>query len=166
MNYETCKEIELAVAKWFGVRRYVMVPNVSWGLLPYEADILALTKSGYLWEIEIKVSRSDLLRDGKKRHQHDSYKVRQLWFAIPEKLENCAEYIPQRAGIFVVGVAGNVIERRQPTANPAARKLSDVERFQFARLGALRVWSLKERLQKVTAAQQAREHAAVLERAP
>lgn len=156
MNYETCKEIELAIAKWFGVRKYVMVPNVSWGLLPYEADILALTKSGYLWEIEIKVSRGDLLRDSKKRHQHDSYKVRQLWFAIPEKLEHCVEYIPARAGIFVIGKAGNVTERRPPTANMAARKLSDDERFQFARLGALRVWSLKERLHRIISPQDAR----------
>ena len=154
MNYETCKEIELAIAKSFGIRKLLMVPNVSWGLLPYEADILILTAAGYLWEVEIKVSRSDLLRDGDKRHHHDSDKIRQLWFAIPAKLERCVELIPQRAGVLVIGNTGLVKELKPPTPNPSARKLSDDERFQFARLGALRVWSLKERIQRLVAAEQ------------
>jgi len=150
MNYETAKEIEIAVARHFGVRKYVMVPNVSWGFLPYEADILVLSPSSYLWEVEIKVSRSDLLRDGKKRHQHDSQKVRQLWFAVPSRLEPCIEHVPEKAGILVVSTFGTVTEHRKPTPNETAIKLSDEQRFQIARLGALRVWSLKEKISKMT----------------
>jgi hypothetical protein len=154
MNYETSGEIEIAIARWFGIRKYVIVPNVSWGFLPYEADMLILTKSKYVWEVEIKVSRSDLLRDGNKRHQHNTPKVRKLWFAIPEKLEGCIEQIPERAGVLVVDRTGRVTtSSRSPTANPIARKLSDEECFQLARLGALRVWPLKEKIAKLASKQ-------------
>ncbi len=149
MDYETTPEIEIAVAKSFGVRKYLIVPNVSWGLLPYEADLLILTSSAYLWEVEIKVSRHDLLRDRNKNHGHNSEKVRRLWFAIPEKLESCIEYVPERAGVLVIGKSGGIIERRPPMLNAHSRKLSDEECFQFARLGALRIWGLKQKIESL-----------------
>ena len=158
MNYETATEIELAIAKSFGTGQNIIVPNVSWGfLLPYVADLLILTKSNYLWEIEIKVSRGDLLRDGKKYHQHDSQKVRELWFAIPKKLECCADKILNRAGVFIVHPNGYVTVHKTPTINRLACKLSDKECFKLARLGALRVWTLKKKIYEMEIAQQSHE---------
>ena len=152
MNYETAKEIEIRLAYWFGIRKYVTVPNVSWGLLPYEADLLILTRSGYVWEVEIKVSRGDLLRDRKKRHQHDSRIVRQLWFAIPERIHACCvEHVPEKAGILVLCGDGSVKEVRKTAVNRSAPRLTDNAQFRFARLGALRIWSLKEKNLKLTA---------------
>ena len=159
MNHETSKEIELAVARWFGIRKYVIVPNVSWGFLPYEADLLLLTRSGCIWEVEIKVSHSDLLKDKKKRHNHDSDKVRQLWFAIPERLLVYVLHIPERAGIIVVKKDGKVLRYRVPISNLHARPLSDDDRFQLARLGALRIWPLKEKIAKMTIASSQHNHA-------
>lgn len=146
MNYETTPEIEVAVARYFNSNALVIVPNVSWGLLRYEADMLLLTRSGYAWEVEIKVSRADLLRDKKKKHQHDSPKVKRLWFAIPECLTSSIDDIPERAGVLVVDGEGYIKPVRQPVPNPDARKLSQSEQFQLARLGALRIWSLKSKL--------------------
>lgn len=143
MNYETAREIEIEVACWFGYRNHVIVPNVSWGFLEHEADLLVLSKSGYAWEVEIKVSRSDLLRDKEKRHKHKSDKVRQLWFAIPEKLSGSIPDIPDHAGVLVVSNRGLVSEVRKPKPNQSALKLTLAEQFQVARLGAMRVWGLK-----------------------
>lgn len=149
MNYSTCKEIEIAVAKHFGILNHIIVPNVSFGFLNYEADLLIVSKSGYAWEIEIKISKSDLLRDAKKRHQHDSDKVRQLWFAIPKKLESCIESIPEKAGVLVIDDVGRVWEKRTPKINPLAKPLTSEEQYKVARLGALRIWSLKEKILKL-----------------
>ena len=154
MNYETAKEIEVRIAKWFGIRKYVIVPNVSWGFLPYEADMIILTSSSYVWEVEIKVSRGDLLRDRKKRHQHDGRMIRQVWFAIPEKLSHCIEHVPEKSGVFVVSKTGIVTQVRRPSVNQYALKLSEEQRFKVARLGALRVWSLKEKISKLAEANQ------------
>lgn len=152
-NYETAKEIEIAVAtKWFGVRRNLIVPNVSWGFLPYEADLLILTNSKYAWEVEIKVSRQDLIRDASKGHNHACNKIRQLWFAIPEKLMRCLEFVPAKAGILVVDRKGFVREQRPPAVNTQAIKLTDEEVFTVCRLGALRVWSLKEQIHRAKTA--------------
>jgi len=149
VNYETCREIEVALSKHFNIRQVLIVPNVSFGFLKYEADLLMVSGSGYAWEIEIKVSRSDLLRDSKKRHKHDDEKIRQLWFAIPKKLESSIADIPSHAGVLVVDEHGRTWERRSPTANLSAKKLTDDERYQVARLGTLRIWGLKEKLLKL-----------------
>lgn len=43
-------------------RRNTVVPNAYWGLgLTWEADLLVISKAGYLTEVEIKVSKADLL---------------------------------------------------------------------------------------------------------
>jgi hypothetical protein len=154
MNHETAKEIEIAIAQWFGYRDYVIVPNVSWGFLTYEADLLVISSSGYAWEVEIKISRGDLVRDKNKRHSHESRKVRKLWFAIPEKLSNCIEHVPERAGVLIVSTDGIVRELRKPTVNEFAIKLTDAQQFQVARLGAMRVWDLKKRIVKSGSADQ------------
>ena len=64
----TTLEMEIAVMRWLGIRQNLVVPNVSWGLLNYEADVVSLTPSGYATEVEIKVSKADLLADFKKGH--------------------------------------------------------------------------------------------------
>lgn len=156
MNFETSEEIELAIAHWFGVRTHIIVPNLSWGMLPYECDLAILPRrSDYLYEVEIKVSRSDLIRDkSKSKWNYNSYyRIRKLWFAIPEKLKNSIDHIPNHAGILVVGnlgvggsVIGEVTQIRRPIVDKLARKMTASEKFQLATLGALRIWSLKEGL--------------------
>jgi hypothetical protein len=62
------KIAECVVAGMFPIPRHLCVSNVSWSLLPYEADLIALTQSGYMIEVEIKISLSDLKReDGKAK---------------------------------------------------------------------------------------------------
>ena len=54
------------LANYWGIRNNIIVPNVSWGMLDYEADLLIMNKTGYVTEIEIKRSWSDFLADFKK----------------------------------------------------------------------------------------------------
>lgn len=148
MNYETTAEIEIAVALSFGWRSHLIVPRVSWGLSIHECDLLIVNKSGYAYEVEIKVSRSDLLKDMNKSHNHRDrqLRLRRLWFAVPEKLCDCYEYIPDTAGIFVVDRNGHVSEIRPAPIQAQARKLTETEQYKIARLGTLRMWALKQRL--------------------
>lgn len=150
----TTLEMECAVAQFLGVRRNLIVPNVNWGMNLHECDLLVATQAGYLWEVEIKVSRADLKKDAEKRHGHRSHRIKHLYFAIPKYLEHCIEFIPEHAGILVVeryegnewrdaGVRARQI--RKPATNHCA-PISANERYQLARLGALRIWDLKRKL--------------------
>ena len=66
----SCVDIEVAIMTEFDFRQNLIVPNISnqMGLVAFETDMLVLTKSGYAHGFEIKVSKSDLKADFKKRH--------------------------------------------------------------------------------------------------
>ncbi len=148
MNYETSDEIEYAVANWFGIRTHVIVPNLSWGLVKHECDLAVLSPSEYLYEVEIKISHSDLIRDKSKRKWlfYDERGFRKLWFAIPEKLKNSIEQVPSKAGILIITQYGVVYEIRKPKININATKLLEIQKFKLARLGTMRIWKLKHEL--------------------
>ena len=149
MNYETTAEIEIAVAYRFGIRQNVIVPNVSWAIFnDRECDLVILNKNGYCSEVEIKISRSDLVKDKEKWHHHNpgTY-FKYLWFALPEKLEKDIIHVPNQAGILIVLKNGVVKQIRQSQINNRARKLSYEDRYKLARLGAIRIWDLKSNVQ-------------------
>ena len=50
----TVKEIQALLAEHWGIRTNIIVPNVSWGMLDYEADLLIMNKTGYVTEIVFK----------------------------------------------------------------------------------------------------------------
>ncbi len=164
----TTLEMEIALAAHFNHRQNLIVPNVHWGFFIHEIDLLVLTKAGYAYEIEIKISKADLVKDKGKEHQHrDSQgRIKYLYFAIPESLKAEIVHVPDRAGIITVKkymakwgrYGGNGYETyekeafdcqvmRQPEALGKYR-FSDSERYDIARLGALRIWSLKDKLLK------------------
>lgn len=147
----TSVEIERVVAYKFGIRTNLIVPNISWGLGIHECDLLIVSKSGYCTEIEIKVSKSDLIKDKEKKHGHNSDKIKFLYFAIPDYLntEEIISHIPEKAGILTIRDNGRrlvVLKEREPQKNIKAVKLTDQEMYQVARLGALRLWSLKDNI--------------------
>lgn len=154
--------MEIAIARHFGIRQNVIVPNVSWAMLTYEADLLIMSSSGYLTEIEIKTSKSDLKRDLQKRHQHDDSRVKVVYFALPEALlrkDGIEALVPEKAGIIEVyrklsewtgeKLGVGVLIKRKPKANHNTKPLTMEERYNLARLGNLRVWDLKEKFQRI-----------------
>lgn len=147
----TASKIEIALANFFDFRRNIIVPNVSWGLLTHECDLLVITKSGYASEVEIKVSKSDLKRDLLKSHGHYSNLIKRLFFAIPEGLVKFQEFIPERAGIIQVirgnlgyGYGCKILKRAK--INKYAKPLSTNEIIQLGRLASIRMWCLKKTL--------------------
>lgn len=150
-------EMEVALMRYFDIRANLVVPNVSWGLAGlHECDLLVLSKSNYATEIEIKVSKGDLMKDKNKDHGHKHNHIKYLFFAVPEKLvETALEVIPERAGLYVVkslGPKNRNIERfgvemaRQCEANKLSIKWPEKDRYQLARLGTMRILGLKSKL--------------------
>jgi hypothetical protein len=148
--------MEEAVARKFGIRTNIIVPNVSWGLPGmHECDLFIIKPSGYGVEVEIKRAKSDLLADFNKGHQHrDRFnRIKEFYYAIPESmLKTCEELIPKNAGIIVCRrsdwgkklVYANF--HRNPIQIKTARKLTTEEQFKVARLGTMRIWSLKNKI--------------------
>ncbi|MEE8428639.1 MAG: hypothetical protein V3S33_03965 [Gammaproteobacteria bacterium] len=149
----TTPEMEVALARWFDYRMNLIVPNVYWGFSSdmHECDLLIVSKAGYCTEVEIKITRADLRRDAKKSHGHENKSIKYLYFALPDYLEHCQEFVPERAGIILVrpdvpDVWSPRCKRvRQPQCQKHAAKMSDSQRYKVARLGALRIWNLKEK---------------------
>jgi hypothetical protein len=146
MKYQTTKEIELKIAYHLGIRENLIVPNVSWGFNIHECDLLSISSKGYLTEVEIKISLSDLKKDKEKYHGHYDDRIKYLYFAIPAKLAKHIEYIPKRAGIFIITTKGRVYKIAKPKYNKKANPISDKDKYKIARLGALRIWKLKEKI--------------------
>ena len=146
LKFETTPEIELAIANHMNIRTNVIVPNISWGLLPHEADLIILSSKGYLTEIEIKVSVSDLKADKLKKHNHSSNLIKRLFFAMPEKLAPHITHVPEKAGVLLVDYYGRVKEYRRAKLNTTARKLTSKEIYQVLRLGNMRTWGLRKKL--------------------
>ncbi len=148
-------DIELAVARHLNPRINLIVPNISWGLwFGHELDLIVVTQNRYAWEIEIKISVADLKADLKKKHCHESSKIKRFYFAVPTSLkEKALVLIPKNAGLFIVDETDNrwVHLVKAPAVNHNARKLNDEEIQKLYELAAMRIWSLKEtiyRLQK------------------
>jgi hypothetical protein len=152
--------MEIAIAKMFGIRQHIIVPNLSWGLTGmHECDLFLIKKSGVSVEIEIKRSKSDFLADFKKGHNHkDRYnRITEFYYAFPEDLiDKCIELIPEHAGIISCKrwidynkeewVSAQI--KRPPKRIKGARKLTEEEQLKVARLGCMRIFPLKEKLIK------------------
>jgi len=160
-------EMEIALSGYLDYRRNLVVFNPSWGLyvggkIMHECDILMLSQVGYATEIEIKVSKADLLKDDKKEHGHEHPYIKSLWFAVPEKLaETALTVIPQRAGLYSVKKVHiknewhdyyryKITPIKKPATSKTAPKWSDGDRYQLARLGAIRACALKQKLYDVS----------------
>ena len=153
-------EIEVAIAKLFDVRKNIIVPNISWGLIGmHECDMFLIKKSGLAVEIEIKISKSDFMADLKKNHQHIDvqHRISEFYYAMPiDLIDKCIDLIPEHAGIIVCERYLNYkkIEmvrahiKRTPKKIKGARKLTEAEQFRIARLGTMRIFTLKEKIIK------------------
>ncbi len=141
-----------------------MVPNVSWGLLPYEADFVDINRSGYMTEVEIKRSFEDFKKDFSKAHNHDDERVYYFYYCVPESIyEKVIDFLDKKfeekpnylkpAVLFFNEELG--IEYKNYGNNHAMhkdgvryRKLFLEEQLTVARLGTLRYWKQEQKQQK------------------
>lgn len=147
----TAKDIEYAIAKYINWRRNLIVPNVSWGLgFEHELDLAVVSKARYLKEIEIKVSLADLKADMNKKcwHVDKENRIKELWFAVPEELqEQALSILPETVGIYVVK-GKKVREVREAKAIPKARPLTEKEMEKLYHLLSMRVWAMRKSAMK------------------
>jgi hypothetical protein len=129
----------LANRSWLKPRTHLMIPNVSWGLLHWEADLVAISKAGYLIEIEIKISNKT-----KFKSRIGWQMVKQFYYAIPAGL---TAHFPQdylsRAGLIEVPdtMDGYCRVVHEAPVNRDARALTATEISQALRLLGLRFWA-------------------------
>jgi hypothetical protein len=159
------EEIETALTKvqQFNIRSNIVVPNISWGFLNHEADMIVMSKSGYLTEIEIKRSLSDLKADFKKEHDHSDIRIKYFYYCVPESLlqnaiDLCMEHTRIVSGIITYSENSKITFHPIPYHNVGTgfsqrqmqphRALFLEEQLQIARLGCMRIWKLKEKLAK------------------
>lgn len=143
-----CLEMEIALMKFFDIKRNIIVPNIYWGMrINHECDLFIISNSGYATEIEIKVSKQDIKKDLEKTHCHFDRKIKYLYFAIPKELNDCIEFIPKDAGILVVW--DKRVELRRLPKKIGSYKFTDKEKYKLARLGAMRILGMKEKIQKL-----------------
>jgi hypothetical protein len=147
------KIAEAVVTDLFPIPRHVCVQNVSWSLLSYEADLLCMTDSRYLIEVEIKISLSDLKRDAGKakwRSRCFNEKVSRFYYAMPRSLweKVSAQEAVGMSGVIVCwhdskGRLCAKVEREAKRSQ--ARSLSNKEAFDLARVGSFRAWSPQQK---------------------
>ena len=174
----TTLAMEVRMMTSINPRQNLTVLNPSWGMsfrIPgsgwkqlHECDIIYITKSNHATEIEIKISKSDLVKDKFKPHKHDHPKIARLYFAVPENLEEIAiKEIPEHAGLYVVRQVKTYYSRygygennqdgefyyrdvvdlvRKAKRRPNAMKWTDKEMMELARLGTLRILPLKRKI--------------------
>jgi len=157
-------EIEIALSKHFGVQKNIIVPNISWGFLSHEMDLAIISKSGYLTEIEIKISKSDFLKDFQKQHNHidKQNRISHFYFAMPKIIyDKVSDKIPEHAGVIIcdrkkhkkwngekyvdneyidIEIVKNAIKIKN------ARKLTIEEQFIISKLGCMRIFNLKTKI--------------------
>lgn len=142
----------------FPSSRNVCVPNVSYGFCDgHEADLLVVRPSGYLLEIEVKISLADLRNDYKKtKHRNwerESNNISELYYAMPLELwekVSMSPPIPEYAGVIVIDP--KLLRRnrchvvvRKAQRHKFARKLTELEVTKLSRLVHLRYWSLSHK---------------------
>jgi hypothetical protein len=154
-------DIEIAIAKYFGVRQNIIVPNISWGFGMHECDMFIIKRTGIAVEVEIKISKIDLLNDFKKRHQHidRQHRITEFYYAMPESLyEKCKDLIPEGVGIITCYRYYNTYRKKEQILAhtkrsslriKGARKLTHEEQFKIAVLGCMRIFNLKEKIVKL-----------------
>lgn len=146
--------MEVAVSELVCYRRHIIVPNLSFGFLNYEADMVYIDDKNRLSEVEIKVTLSDLKADFKKpKHLKPNKNVGRLIYAIPvEMLDKALEIIPNKYGIITVEgwvkhEGWNPVYlakwHRQIQHRKDVVPLTDKQVINIARLGCMRIWSLK-----------------------
>lgn len=147
----------------FNRRKWVVVPNVSWGWgLDYEADVIAVSQGMWADECEIKVTKADLCADSKKRkftHGRIDERIKRFWYAVPTSLVDVAKdtaVVPATAGIVEVKAPREsydfptAVVVRRPTPRTNARQVTADELQKLLHLGVMRYWDLRLKLQPPT----------------
>ena len=163
----TTLDMEIDLLWHYGVSKNIIITNTYECM--FETDVLVISSAGYATGIEIKVSKSDLRNDLKKKHiaalskpwntkgydmvstakEHYFGYFKRFYYAVPEHLEAAAlEQIPDFCGLLVRKTKADsyrswIEEVRKP--KPLFKyKWSEKEMLRVAHLGTMRILGLKQ----------------------
>ena len=158
-------EMQLAFYMAFNTRYELVADNLYLGWSGGEMDIFGLRKSGFIDEIEIKLSASDFKADFKKtintprwtgmgRNKHKAiesgvHSCNYFSFFIPADLVDKCD-IPDYAGLYVFDVPGSWNKVREVKKAPRlhTRKISDANKYKTARKMHYRYWDIRRNKHK------------------
>jgi len=129
-----------------------IIPNIYLG--SSEADLISVTKAGYINEYEIKITRSDFKADFKKS-KHSFLKDRQktfrayFWFVTPEGLVDVDE-IPEYAGFIAVRKGrrvGWVCREIKRPPRLCSEKINTWQKDQILTAYMHRFWNMRDRVE-------------------
>jgi hypothetical protein len=138
----------------YGNTRYeIVAPNIYMDWATCEMDLLGVRKSGFIDEVEIKVTKSDFVADFKKRIRfktpglkHDLIPEGKLYcnyfsFFIPVALVDQCD-IPDYAGLYVFDNSRAYSRVRELKRAPRLhdRKITDKQKYQVTRKVHYRYW--------------------------
>jgi hypothetical protein len=144
------QDVARGVSRLFLRRDWMPITEVALGN-GRRADMFALCARGSVTIVEIKVSRADLLGDGKWPEYLD-YCDRFYW-AVPAGFDltlfDRAQLQPERAGLIVADrYDGDIIREAAESPLSAARR--KVETLRFARRAARRLcWDIEEEMPRL-----------------
>lgn len=137
-------EIQQLICKSELLKRNLVCENVE-HLLCWECDVLSLSKSGYLSEFEVKVSRSDFLAEKKKIRKWELMQAQDertcpnyFWYVCPEGLILEAE-IPVYAGLIYIKLDGIEIQKTAKLLHKG-KKGRDKVLTKFCRISSERIY--------------------------
>lgn len=130
----TSKDIQRALVRYrYDVRRVMVLRNCCF--TGFEADLLVIQPSGYVTEIEIKISVSDYLNEFRaetkkekhlrlkaamesglcKKKKHNPNLIKHFYYAFPQELwpKISQKEMPEYAGVLLISRSG-VKEVRRP----------------------------------------------------
>ena len=179
---KTIEQIETLLVGYahspFYCRSHLVVPNVSWGFLNHEADLLVMSKARLLTEVEIKRSWSDFIADFKKDHDHSHPLIARFYYAVPSSIgKRVFDYLyygiydakypysrssvetdtlnnPHGYGLIVYDLGDDGWLKDKCCITVCSRLLNknpitDAQEKDLLRLLGLRVWALKKKLAKL-----------------
>jgi len=107
-NMRIANQIQRSLLRFVMGNGDIVIPNYYHGM--YEMDVFRLTRAEYIYEYEIKISRSDFFVDFKKDNgrKHDKIKTgkgpNRFFFVVPTGLISIEE-CPKHAGLIYADVS-------------------------------------------------------------
>lgn len=157
----TTLEIEIALMEYYGITKKIVVPNVTSmsGIVNFEIDMLVLPNSNYATGVEIKISKSDLRNDQKKKQWNNLdnnrwgrkywfQSIKYFYYCVPDHLvEDVKNQVPDWCGILVAykTTTKNKIKKIRKPKVIGTKEWTDNERYILARLGCLRILKYKKK---------------------
>jgi hypothetical protein len=125
-----------SLASYFDYERNCVFPRVHF--YDWESDLLIVTGSRRIWEIEVKISRSDWLVDKVKAKFKNPFfsRISRFYYAVPQEVldKGIPDFVDARTGILALELKNGVVYVR------LVRKAGQLGKHQMSDKGMTRLY--------------------------